>query len=876
MNPTVAIFSEYHPIVLNIVETLLGKSCQVLILCSQTENWRINTRHLNESVRFEIKDEGITSTPEEFDYAICSLLTPEREDYLANRIARTIQNAQAWLSKTIFIIPLGAVGEKILKNLETAIRVVDFSSTVVFLRDTYGPRMSFSEKSGLGAVLTDFFKGAEVGIDSEDVFYPTFYPDIAKEIAKTMFSFGPPYESFAILGEPLNGGQIAEVLGREKKIRISLGAAPQQTELSPGNVVRTGTGFAEGIKPTVEWFKNQPAPKEVIVKEVKKRAQKTPKTSRLTVRHWLLLVGLLLILAPFLLMGLSVLSLVQGKNDLEKGKTDSSQRAFVVTRLTARMLEAPLTVAASVPVLGQVFYQPLQLSSLLERASDIGIKAGSVVQDLSELGQKALGKEVYDPLVYAKEMTLTLENLYQEIGFLEGDIGSQKSLVGGLAHKIVKNADLGEVKSKIWLLRGITKELPTILGRDRPSTYLILFQNNMELRPTGGFIGSLALVTFDGGRLSDINVLDVYSADGQLKGHVEPPAPIKDYLGEANWFLRDSNWDPDFPTSASRAEWFLSKEIGKAVDGVIAVDLEVARSLLKATGPIKLTDYGQQISSENLYEKTQEEVEEAFFPGSHKKASFLTALAQQLLDAIVNFPKSQSSMLANLIQQNLLERHIQIFLHQKEAQKAVSGFGFDGSFLVPACEGNCYSDFLGLVEANIGVNKANYFIKRSFSLDVEAGEGVLRRSLLVKYDNSANPALGSPGRYRAYLRLALPLDAEINSTEVLAPDAVATTPETQDVGGRREAGVLVEIAPGQSKSIKFSWQSPTLLDYSKEGEYRLFWRKQAGTDSDPLKLTFTPPSGVDILSAPKFSLTQAGSFVYNTTLARDLFSRVSW
>ncbi|HJX59346.1 hypothetical protein A2V61_03960 [Candidatus Woesebacteria bacterium RBG_19FT_COMBO_47_8] len=876
MNPTVAVFSEYHPLVLNVVETLLGKSCRVLVLSSQTEHWRINTRHLGESARIEIQDENITSTLAEFDYAVCSLLTDERENSSEDRIARTIQNAQAWLSKTIFIIPLAGLPEKTLKSLEAAIKVVDFSSTVVFLKDTYGPRMSSSEKYGLGAVLSGYLRGGEVGINGEDLFYPTFYPDIAKEITKAMFSFGPPYESFAILGEPLKGEQIVEILGKEKEVRISFGRAPQQRELLPGNVVRTSTRFSEGIKPTLEWFRQQPARKEAIVKAVKTKKSMPPKAPGVAVRRYLLLAALFLVLAPFLLMATSVLSLVVGKNGLEKGNTASSQRAFATTKFTARMLKAPLAIAASVPVLGKAFYQPLQASSLLERASDIGIKTGSVVDGLSGLVQKALGKEVYDPLLYSKEMTLTLENLYQEVGFLEGDIGSQKTLIGGLAHKLINNLDLGDIKSKILLLRGVTKELPSILGRDKPSTYLILFQNNMELRPTGGFVGSLALVTFDGGRLSDINVLDVYSADGQLKGHVEPPTPIKDYLGEANWFLRDSNWDPDFPTSASRAEWFLGKEIGKAVDGVIAVDLEVARSLLKATGPIKLADYGQQVSSENLYEKTQQEVEEAFFPGSHKKASFLTALAQQLLDAIVNYPKNQSSTLANLIQQNLIERHIQVFLHQKEAQKAISGFGFDGSFLVPSCDGNCYSDFLGLVEANVGVNKANYFIKRSFALEVGAEEGVLRRSLLVQYDNSANPALGSPGRYKAYLRLALPLDVEITTTEVLSPDAAATPPEIKDVGGRREAGVLLEIAPGQSKSVKFSWQSPTLLNYSKQGEYRLFWRKQAGTDNDPLKLTFIPPSGVDILFSPKFSLTQAGSFVYNTTLARDLFSRVSW
>ena len=158
----------------------------------------------------------------------------------------------------------------------------------------------------------------------------------------------------------------------------------------------------------------------------------------------------------------------------------------------------------------------------------------------------------------------------------------------------------------------------------------------MELRPTGGFIGSFGLITFDGGRLSDLTVNDVYTADGQLNGHVEPPLPIKNYLGEASWWLRDSNWDPDFPTSAKRAEWFLDKELGKKVDGVIATDLYPIKEILKVTGSVFLSDYNSTITSENLYETTQNEVQNNFFPGTHKKASFLTALSRSLLGELTD------------------------------------------------------------------------------------------------------------------------------------------------------------------------------------------------------------------------------------------------
>lgn len=175
-----------------------------------------------------------------------------------------------------------------------------------------------------------------------------------------------------------------------------------------------------------------------------------------------------------------------------------------------------------------------------------------------------------------------------------------------------------------------------MLGMNAPKKYLILFQNNMELRPTGGFIGSFALITFEKGRMNQIVVNDVYSADGQLKGHVDPPEPIRRYLGEANWYLRDSNWDPNFKSSAIKAEWFLDKELNQKVDGVISIDLYLIQELLKITGPIYLSDFNKTIDSSNLYLTTQSEVEDNFFPGSTKKASFLTALSRSLITEIEN------------------------------------------------------------------------------------------------------------------------------------------------------------------------------------------------------------------------------------------------
>ena len=83
--------------------------------------------------------------------------------------------------------------------------------------------------------------------------------------------------------------------------------------------------------------------------------------------------------------------------------------------------------------------------------------------------------------------------------------------------------------------------LPEAIGLNGKRKYLLLFQNNMELRATGGFIGSYGIASFSDGKMQDLKISDVYTADGQLKGKIFPPGPITKYMGQPNWYLRDSN-----------------------------------------------------------------------------------------------------------------------------------------------------------------------------------------------------------------------------------------------------------------------------------------------------------------------------------------------
>ena len=364
---------------------------------------------------------------------------------------------------------------------------------------------------------------------------------------------------------------------------------------------------------------------------------------------------------------------------------------------------------SGIPFIGSVFEQEITSTGVLKNSSDLLLDINDLSIEISELTNNVFSDDPYEISDISSDIALKLDSIYKKSAFIESEVGDYKGLGSNYISKLTGEVNTQKVRNEILAGKEIAGNLPVLLGVEKDKTYLIIFQNNLELRPTGGFIGAFALATFSKGRLTDINVMDVYLADEQLKGDVEPPEPIKNYLNETNWYFRDSNWDPDLPTFAERAEWFLDKEVLVDVDGVIVVDLELIKDIIGIKGSLYLADFNKKITSDNLYEVAQEESQKDLFPGDKKKAIFLTSLSQGIV-GLISSGDIDDFQLAQTIYSNLEERHAQIFLHDEASQDAISKAQWGGEVKIPSCEmDNCYADFFGIAEANFGKNTANYF-----------------------------------------------------------------------------------------------------------------------------------------------------------------------
>ncbi|MFH1705291.1 MAG: DUF4012 domain-containing protein [Patescibacteria group bacterium] len=448
-----------------------------------------------------------------------------------------------------------------------------------------------------------------------------------------------------------------------------------------------------------------------------------------------------------------------------------------------------------------------------------------------------------------------------------------KSLPEKLADQINQTTKL------LFKAQRITNHLGWLTGADgKRRTFLVLLQNNMELRPTGGFIGSFAILTFEAGSLTNFEVKDVYSADGQLKGHVEPPKAIKEILGEANWYLRDSNWDPDFPKSAQNAEWFLDKELGIGVDGVIGFNLEAAKKMVSAFGEIYLPDFNEKVSADNLFQRAEFWAENEFFPGSNQKKAFLSLLGQQLFENTKAANPEEYLKLFQAVLDSLDQKEILVYAHDQELANTLYQLGWDGSIRKPNCSlENCFSDYIYLVEANLGVNKANYFLRRSLEEAIDFKEsGEIVHQLKINYENTAVSNDWPGGKYLNWLRVYLPEKTKVESVVIFDPldpqnrEVVTREKREEEVSGGKKILAFQTVVPiKQRRTVEIVFSQDTALRGEQVG-YLLYWQKQSGFRETPISILVSfPPSWQPLQVNPAANLV-SGKLLFNQQLDRDL------
>ncbi len=384
--------------------------------------------------------------------------------------------------------------------------------------------------------------------------------------------------------------------------------------------------------------------------------------------------------------------------------------------------------------------------------------------------------------------------------------------------------------------------LPPIAGYPEEQTYLFLLENNAELRPTGGFIGTYGILKVKDAEITSFHTDNIYNIDNPVKDRLIelPPEPLRKYLNADKWFMRDSNWSPDFPTSAEKAIWFYHQEDGpeKNIHGVIAITPNIIESLLGLTGEIKID--GINFTKENFAETLQYQVEQGYYRqgiSDDDRKEVIGELADELLNRIMSFPQSRWGELWQTVQNHIEEKQILLYSKNESLQYMIEQENWGGQMY----EEN-QGDYLMIVDANMASLKSDPGVNRKIDYKINKTAEGLIADLTITYENTGTFDWKST-RYRTYTRVYIPEGAElIEHSGVMENDKLhggrQADPEVYNELGKTVIGGFISIEPQETGSLNYKYKLPSSVINNDNEKYRLYVQKQPGAKPHNLNLYF--------------------------------------
>jgi hypothetical protein len=413
-----------------------------------------------------------------------------------------------------------------------------------------------------------------------------------------------------------------------------------------------------------------------------------------------------------------------------------------------------------------------------------------------------------------------------------------------------------------------------VLGKSGENHFVVIFENPSEIRPGGGFVGSYADLTMEGGSIKNIDVNDIYYPDRFSDLKIKPPKQLQTVTTE--WGARDANWFFNFPTSAGKIIEFLEgsniyKDKNVKFDGVIAVNVELMEDILKIVGPIEVPGYGLTLNNENFLSEVQREVEEGRDkkPGQNPK-KVLSVIMPIILERLHGLDDARKAEFFDDLLARVKNKDVKFYFKDKDMQNIAVQSNVAGEvFDLPS---NFKGDYLAVVNTNVASGKSDVFIDQAIKLSSRIDEsGLVTNDLTVSRSHRGQDE--KDWWYRStnknFIKIFTPPDAVLRtmsgntSKDIKAPidyvkkgyvidkdlSLIEDTDEylsgfKTDVykeSGKNVFATWFNVAAAETKDLSLSYDNSDKLSLAEGSTYEFVLDKQSGVLSKFDYILEAPP-----------------------------------
>ena len=524
--------------------------------------------------------------------------------------------------------------------------------------------------------------------------------------------------------------------------------------------------------------------------------------------------------------------------------------------LTKRLINDLVYLAKSGEILGQSL---AKLASLGEELATLDFSEGKNPLELPPEERASILQLIYES---GPELTGLKANL--QIALYNLNQVRRFGFLWPLYDELLAyRTQLAEVVTLSENLEPLSKLLLALGGYPQASDYLIILQNTDELRPSGGFIGSFALLSVAAGDILSLETKDSYHVDMPASElwQKEPPAAIKKYLQVDTWYFRDANWSPDWPSSAKLIEEIYRGEhevLGLTVPnfaGIISLNPDFIADLISLVGEIEIE--GTVYQAEDFQAVLQYSVEMGYKEqdiSSWERKNVINLLATELRSRLSNLPLSDWPELIRIINRHLAEKNIQLYFKNPALQGISHNLKADGEVK------KTDSDYLLVVDANLAAFKSDAVMLKDIDYTVRQHGLDSAAELKLKYRHEGGFDWRTT-RYRSYTRIYLPLGSTFVSLSGLNQNTADWSVTDDWELEKTVFSFFLNVEPGTEREFVFHYLLPqTISEQIINNQYQLLVQKQSGRRTRSLTVKLETERGFSELAKSELKQDQVFSF----------------
>lgn len=526
-----------------------------------------------------------------------------------------------------------------------------------------------------------------------------------------------------------------------------------------------------------------------------------------------------------------------------------------------------------IPGAGGYFDNLQVLDEFTQKASDLIEKATpelkTVLESLEYKVEEAEGENSED--LQMRALFATLPEIGQIYEDLEPDVLDLIHTLDKIDPEYIPDNLPGDLKQKALLARDFENDfnqisdelkksfdvLPDLMGANHPTTYLIVFQNEKELRSSGGLLSAFATVTIDKGELvGEIKSVDMWDLQlylwsiGSMPGYHNEYGQLQLMLegcGGHELRAQDAGVSPDVHLTLDMFKDYYdianryNPQKFPGYDYIVSINTFFASDMISLVEPVELVN-GQVITEDNMAMEifARTTIRKGNTDPSRKYA--IGEVATVAKEKFTKLPSSEFPEFGELMIDTILEKNLVLY-----SKNPVETKYFDEMDLSGRTNRDFEGDYFHLSEAQNCALKANVYIYDTVTQTINIDDdGSISKSLNVEwvneefYDPAQEEILSGTSnfRYRAWVRVMAPPGTEYLSSDGFIKSYSFYNPvsyydksldkEVYDNVIWFDHRRLYQTSPIKRHDLNIEYNLPESIKYTKEDGYQMFVEKHPG------------------------------------------------